>query len=98
MPGGVLAQTLAGHLVHEITVRGAQGGPLTPLADQLNHDMTHLQGERLEGMLAQVISMVTDTGPGGPRPAGAEETGAAGAAAGACWPGGRSCWSIWTPS
>ena len=59
VPGGVLAQTLAGHLVHEITVRGAQGGPLTPLADQLNHDMTHLQGERLEGMLAQVISMVT---------------------------------------
>ncbi len=59
VPGGVLAQTLAGHLVHEITVRGAQGGPLTPLAAQLNHDMTHLQGERLEGMLAQVISLVT---------------------------------------
>jgi hypothetical protein len=49
VPGGALAQTLAGHLVHEITVRGAQGGPLTPLADQLNHDMTHLQGQRLEG-------------------------------------------------
>ena len=59
MPGGVLAETLAGHLVHEITVRGAQGGPLTPLADQLNHDMTHLQGQRLEGMLAQVIGLVT---------------------------------------
>jgi len=59
VPGGVLARTLAGHLVHEITVRGAQGGPLTPLATQLNHDMTHLQGERLEGMLAQVISLVT---------------------------------------
>jgi hypothetical protein len=59
VPGGVLAQTLAGHLVHEITVRGARGGPLTPLADQLNHDMTHLQGQRLEGMLAQVIGMVT---------------------------------------
>jgi len=55
---GVLAETLAGHLVHEITVRGAQGGPLTPLADQLNHDMTHLQGQRLEGMLAQVVSLV----------------------------------------
>jgi Tetratricopeptide repeat len=59
VPGGVLAETLAGHLVHEITVRGAQGGPLTPLADQLNQDMTHLQGQRVEGMLAQVVSLVT---------------------------------------
>jgi Tetratricopeptide repeat len=57
--GGVLAETLAGHLVHEITVRGARGGPLTPLADQFNQDMTHLQGQRLEGMLAQVIRLVT---------------------------------------
>ena len=57
--GGVLAEALAGHLVHEITVRGARGGPLTPLADQLNQDITHLQGQRLEGMLAQVVSLVT---------------------------------------
>ena len=68
VPGGLLAQTLAGHLVHEITVRGAQGGPLTPLADQLNHDMTHLQGERLEGMLAQVMSMVTELAQAGHGP------------------------------
>ena len=46
----MLAQTMAGHLVHEITVRGAQGGPLTPLAGQLNHDMTHLQGQRLDNV------------------------------------------------
>ena len=59
VPAGALAETLPGHLVHEITVRGAQGGPLTPLADQLNQDMTHLQGQRLEGMLAQVVSVVT---------------------------------------
>ncbi|HEV3289358.1 MAG TPA: hypothetical protein VG123_10210, partial [Streptosporangiaceae bacterium] len=59
VPGGVLAETLAGHLVHEITVRGAQGGPLTPLADQFNQDMTHLQGQRLEEMLAQVVRLVT---------------------------------------
>jgi hypothetical protein len=50
--GSVLAETLAGHLVREIMVRGSRGGPLTPLADQLNHDVTHLQGQRLEGMLA----------------------------------------------
>ena len=68
VPGGVLAQTLAGHLVYEITVRGAQGGPLTPLAAQLNHDMTHLQGERLEGMLAQVIRMVTELAQAGHGP------------------------------
>ena len=59
VPAGALAETLPGHLVHEITVRGAQGGPLTPLADQLNQDMTHLQGQRLEGMLAQVLSLLT---------------------------------------
>jgi Tetratricopeptide repeat len=59
VPGGVLAETLAGHLMREIMVRGSGGGPLAPLADQLNHDMTHLQGQRLEGMLAQVVSLVT---------------------------------------
>ena len=32
---------------------------LTPLADQLNQNMTHLQGQRLEGMLAQVVGLVT---------------------------------------
>ena len=58
VPGSVLAQTLAGHLVREIMVRGSGGGPLTPLADQLNHDVTHLQGQRLEGMLAQLADRV----------------------------------------
>jgi hypothetical protein len=65
VPAGVLAETLAGHLVHEIMVRGAQGGPLTPLADQLNQDMTHLQGQRLEGMLAQVVTLVTELAQAG---------------------------------
>ena len=58
VPGGVLAETLAGHLVREIMVRGSRGGPLAPLADQLNHDVTHLQGQRLEGMLAQLAGQV----------------------------------------
>ena len=56
--GGVLAETLAGHLVREIMVRGSRGGPLAPLADQLNHEVTHLQGRRLEGMLAQLVGQV----------------------------------------
>jgi hypothetical protein len=70
--GGVLAETLAGHLVREIMVRGSQGGALAPLADQLNHDVTHLQGQRLEGMLARLADQVTalaqaGTGPKPPR-------------------------------
>ena len=66
----MLAETLAGHLVREIMVRGSQGGPLAPLADQLNHDVTHLQGQRLEGMLAQLADQVTALAQAGsgPRP------------------------------
>jgi hypothetical protein len=56
--GGVLAETLAGHLIREIMLRGSRGGPLAPLADQLNHDVTHLQGQRLERMLAQLAGQV----------------------------------------
>jgi hypothetical protein len=59
VPDGVLAKTLADHLVRQITLRGARGGPLAPLADQLNHDVTHLQAQRLEGMLAGLASQVT---------------------------------------
>lgn len=49
-----LAQKLASSLVREITVRGSRGGPLEPLAAQLSHDMTHVQGQRLERMLGEV--------------------------------------------
>ena len=58
VPGGLLAETLAGHLIREIMDRASRGGPLAPLADQLNHDVTHLQGERLEEMLAQLADQV----------------------------------------
>ena len=68
-----VAAKLTGHLVREIMIRGSQGGPLTPLADQLNHDLTHLQGQRLEGqgqrvegMLAQLLDWLG----GGPPPPG----------------------------
>jgi hypothetical protein len=43
-----VADRLTVHLVHEITARGVEGGPLTPLADQLNHDLTHLRGQQAE--------------------------------------------------
>ena len=47
--GTVLAEMLTGHLVREIVLRGSGGGPLTPLADQLNHDRTHRMLARLAG-------------------------------------------------
>jgi hypothetical protein len=58
IPSPVLAERLTGHLVWDITVRGSGGGPLTPLADQLNHDVTHLQGQRVEGILARLADEV----------------------------------------
>ena len=54
-----LADRLAGHLVREIIVSGSQGGPLEPLAAQLNHDLTHVQGHRLESLLVSVREALT---------------------------------------
>jgi hypothetical protein len=39
-----LTDLLTERLLKELLVRGVGGGPLAPLADQLNHDVTHLQG------------------------------------------------------
>jgi hypothetical protein len=55
VPGAVLADRLTGHLVREIIVGGSGGGPLAPLADQFNHELTRLQ---LGGMLAQLAAEV----------------------------------------
>ena len=67
VPGTVLADRLTGHLVREIMLRGSRSGPLTPLADQLNHDLTHqqvrrveVQGQRVESMLARLADEVRD--------------------------------------
>jgi hypothetical protein len=54
-----LAAGLARHLVREIIVRGSHGGPLEPLAAQLNHDLTHVQGHRLERLLVDVREALT---------------------------------------
>ena len=59
VPGAVLADRLTGHLVREIMLRGSRGGPLTPLADQLNHDLTHLQVRRVEAQGQRVESILT---------------------------------------
>jgi len=63
IPVPVLTQTLTDYLTREILARGSRGGPLFALADQLNHDVTHLQGQRLEGMLAQLVGEVRDALP-----------------------------------
>jgi hypothetical protein len=60
VPVSAVAHSLTDHLIDEITNRGTEGGPLTPLADQLNHDLTHLQGEEVKGMLAQLLGEVRD--------------------------------------
>ena len=56
----VLAERLASHLVREIVFRGSRGGPLTPLADQLNQDRTHLQGQRIEDKVDRLAGEVRD--------------------------------------
>ena len=77
VPGAALAEKLTGHLVREIMVRGSGGGPLTPLADQLNHDLTHLQGQRVESMLARLVVL------GSAAPPWQVDAGGTGAGAGA---------------
>jgi tetratricopeptide (TPR) repeat protein len=42
-----ITETLVRNVIQEIFARGARGGPLAPLADQVNHDLTHLQLLRL---------------------------------------------------
>jgi DNA-binding beta-propeller fold protein YncE len=56
--GAVVAAKLTGHMVREIMVRGSRGGPLEPLASQLNHDKTHLQGQRIEDILGRLDNEV----------------------------------------
>ena len=60
VPGIVLAGRLTRYLVREIIVRGSGGGPLTPLADQFNHELTRLQVRRIGGMLARLAGGVRD--------------------------------------
>jgi hypothetical protein len=60
-----IAATLAQHLLREITGRGARGGPLAPLAAQLGHDITHLQGRRIEAKLDRLADAVCEGLAGG---------------------------------
>ena len=52
--GTEVAEKLTGHLLWEVVARGSRGGPLAPLANQLNHDVTHSQGRRMEAVLGRL--------------------------------------------
>jgi TPR repeat protein len=66
IPGTEVAAKLIGHLLLEVKVRGSRGGPLEPLANQLNHDLTHLQGQRIEDALGRLVNGVRQPLP--PKP------------------------------
>jgi hypothetical protein len=71
LPVERITETLVRNVVQEILARGASGGPLAPLADQLNHDLTHLQGQHTAGMLARILEelvRVTRQPTGAPQP------------------------------
>jgi len=65
VPGSLLAQTLAGHLVRQIIIRGSRGGPLASLANQLNFDVIHLQGQRLEDLFAELADQLKELAAAG---------------------------------
>lgn len=50
----MLTDLLTGQLLRELVARAASGGPLAALADQLNHDLTHLQGKQHSASLARL--------------------------------------------
>jgi hypothetical protein len=60
------ATALTGQLLRCIRVRGAAGGPLAALADQLNHDISHLQERQNTGLLQEIVNHLRDTAPPAP--------------------------------
>jgi uncharacterized protein len=53
-----VTETLTSYLLREIIIRGASSGPLHPLADQLNQDRTHLQGQRVTQDLQSALTIL----------------------------------------
>lgn len=60
VPVGVLADKLTDHLVQRIILSAARGGPLEPLAAQLNHDRTYLQGQDARDALRQLGTQILE--------------------------------------
>jgi hypothetical protein len=55
VPGTVVARTLTSYLLREIVARGVDGGPLFPLACQLNHDQLKLENEQIKRMIGDTL-------------------------------------------
>jgi hypothetical protein len=68
VPGTVLAETLITYLVREIITRASRGGPLMPLAAQMNHDVTHLQVQQTHDAVRQIGTAVQEAPPAAGRP------------------------------
>jgi len=60
VPAATMAEKLTGHLLREIIIRGTGGGPLSSLANQLNHDVSHMKGQQIEGMVERLSSQVLE--------------------------------------
>jgi NACHT domain len=54
VPAGALAQLLTRHLLAGIVFQGARGGPLSPLAVQINMDVMLLQGQQTHDIVRQL--------------------------------------------
>jgi hypothetical protein len=77
VPTALLAETMTAHLLNQIMSRGATGGPLEPLSNQLSHEKTQLQGlhveaklDRLDQRLAEVLTRMDSASAVGAEPAG----------------------------
>ena len=60
VPAGVIAEKLTDNLVQRIKAVAARGGPLAPLADQLNHDRTYIQGQETTDAVRQVGARILE--------------------------------------
>lgn len=58
VPAAVISESLAINLIGEISAPAARGGPLAPLADQLNHDRTFLQGDATQTAVHEVGAQI----------------------------------------
>ncbi len=56
--GTVVAEKLTDHLLWAIRLYGARGGPLFPLASQLNHDLSRSDSEQLKGVVGEILEAV----------------------------------------
>ena len=60
VPVESLTERLTRNLIAEIKARATGGGPLAALADQLNHDETHRQAQRVGDLLGQLLARTSD--------------------------------------